>query len=160
MLKGLCVVSVDTCSFEGRHPGISFLWCLQSHMLKSPYPQAIYLFVYSTNICRVDVPGTAGCQGMKLWTHQTQSLRSWSSRPGRKVHSSASYFLPRGHSRESWGRSIVESSGHILTFIPSKLGNLGSTTPPGSLSFSTNGRSRRSHAFVWVCGGDSTREKV
>lgn len=51
MLTGPCLVpSVDICSFEGRHLGISFLQHLRSRMLKTPYPQAVYLFVYSTNI--------------------------------------------------------------------------------------------------------------
>lgn len=67
-LTGLCAVSVDTRSFEGRHPGISFLPCLQPHTLQSPSPQVVYLFVYSPNICRADVPGTDRCQGMKLDT--------------------------------------------------------------------------------------------
>ena len=67
MLRGpplvMCVV---ICSLQSRGPGISFLQHLQPHTLKAPYPQAICLFVYSTNIYQVDVPGSAGRQGVKL----------------------------------------------------------------------------------------------
>lgn len=46
MLTSPCpVMCVDICSLEGRHPGISFLQCLQLLVLKTPCPQAIYLFI-------------------------------------------------------------------------------------------------------------------
>ena len=72
------VKHVGVCFLQGRHPGISFLQCVQPHTPKTPYPCAVYLFVYSTNIYQLDVPGTVGCQGMKLCRHQVQSMCSWS----------------------------------------------------------------------------------
>ena len=79
MLTGPYLVKhVAVCSLQGRHPGISFMQCVQPHTLKTPSPRAVYLFVYSTNIYQLDVPGTVGGQGMKLRRHQIQSVCSWS----------------------------------------------------------------------------------